>query len=475
MAGFKNRKEISFTSHNLNLGRGFIKSTYPTTPFKNKNSSFFSESYCNLLEGYYINLEKRVDKKIKMEERLASLNANVMRFQAVTPEDLTNEEKGMSKMRPSQIATSRSHYQVLKLAQERDLPYVLILEDDVVFCKDINKKLYSFINSVPGNWDMLYLNFNERSIIKQGAYAKMIKGTGAYSYIVPKKMYSILLKLLENFTRRTDTVDDLYSDYIFPNYNCYVSMPTLCYVEEGWSDNNQCTEPLEHLKKYFKDISRESIPKIIHQIWLGDQERRPQNMMDTWIKLYPDYEYKLWTEENLPEIICKEQYEEFLNFTYPGKPYLKYCGLSDILRYELLMKFGGIFIDADAVAINKIPDSFLNCESWIVYENEKSRPGLLANGYMASIPGGEFISKVVEEVSKINSPTKREPWQSVGTQFISNIYYKHFPFETKVFPSHYFIPKHFSGEVYKGSDIIYAEQYWGSSKNNYEELKILIV
>jgi hypothetical protein len=33
-----------------------------------------------------------------------------------------------------------------------------------------------------------------------------------------------------------------------------------------------------------------------------------------------------------------------------------------------------------------------------------------------------------------------------------------------VYPSHYFIPRHYTGLQYEGNDKIYAEQYWGSTE-----------
>ena len=45
----------------------------------------------------------------------------------------------------------------------------------------------------------------------------------------------------------------------------------------------------------------EKIPKIIHQIWIGNKPR-PEKLMDTWKEKNPDFEYKFWNEENLKDI-----------------------------------------------------------------------------------------------------------------------------------------------------------------------------
>lgn len=43
-------------------------------------------------------------------------------------------------------------------------------------------------------------------------------------------------------------------------------------------------------------IGQESIPRIIHQIWIGPKPA-PTKFMDTWKDKHPDFEYIRWTEK----------------------------------------------------------------------------------------------------------------------------------------------------------------------------------
>lgn len=95
-----------------------------------------------------------------------------------------------------------------------------------------------------------------------------------------------------------------------------------------------------------------SIPKIIHQIWLGPN-KRPDIWMNTWkvdyLKQYPDWTYKLWTESELDEL-------DMVNKKiYKNEKY--YNCKSDIARYEILYQQGGIFMDADSMWIKKTDNS----------------------------------------------------------------------------------------------------------------------
>jgi|GEM_PF-1839063 len=83
------------------------------------------------------------------------------------------------------------------------------------------------------------------------------------------------------------------------------------------------------------------IPKILHQIWVGP--KTPPSLFfafrEKWLKLHPDWEYKLWTEASLAELNLE------LQDIIDDSP--NYAEKSDIIRSELLERFGGVYIDVD--------------------------------------------------------------------------------------------------------------------------------
>ena len=119
------------------------------------------------------------------------------------------------------------------------------------------------------------------------------------------------------------------------------------------------------------------IPKIIHQIWIGPKEP-PTIPMDTWKDKHPDFEYIRWNEE---EFIKRDMKFECLNRIDSME---QWCGKADIIRLELLYKYGGVFLDADSLCIEPIDD--LMDTNFLIYENEKVRKGLIANGIMGFTP-----------------------------------------------------------------------------------------
>jgi len=84
------------------------------------------------------------------------------------------------------------------------------------------------------------------------------------------------------------------------------------------------------------------IPKIIHQIWLGSPVPESfKELQQSWIDHHMErgWLYKLWTDEDVAQMNLYNQ--EFYDATD------NYGVKSDILRWEILCIFGGVYVDMD--------------------------------------------------------------------------------------------------------------------------------
>jgi GT2 family glycosyltransferase len=206
------------------------------------------------------------------------------------------------------------------------------------------------------------------------------------------------------------------------------------------------------------------IPKIIHQLWIGPKSR-PSKFMDTWKTKHPDYEYIMWNEEEIRnrglhlECISKINEIEEIN------------GKADIIRWEILYHYGGLFIDADSICIEPFNYLLDQNKPFCGYENEIARHGLVATGTMA-FPKNHPLPKRAIDYIKTNqvsrAKTGKMAWRTVGPELLTNLLLtKLFP-DVVIYPSYYFLPKHLTGLQYMGHSIVYAYQEWGSTKQNYE-------
>ena len=91
------------------------------------------------------------------------------------------------------------------------------------------------------------------------------------------------------------------------------------------------------------------IPKIIHQLWIGNK-KPPTKFMDTWKNKHESegFEYIRWTEEELMKRGFVSQLTNRINSME------EINGKADIIRWELLYEYGGFFVDAYAFCIEPV-------------------------------------------------------------------------------------------------------------------------
>ncbi len=91
----------------------------------------------------------------------------------------------------------------------------------------------------------------------------------------------------------------------------------------------------------------EMIPKIIHYCWLSSEPypEKIQNCIDSWKKILPDYEIKLWNMNNFDI--------NSIDFVKEACSVKKWAFASDYIRLYALYNYGGIYLDSD-VLIKKI-------------------------------------------------------------------------------------------------------------------------
>ncbi len=206
-------------------------------------------------------------------------------------------------------------------------------------------------------------------------------------------------------------------------------------------------------------MSKVAIPKKLGHIWIGPYDP-PLEWMKTWIDKHPHWDYTLYDNTFLEQtkFRTQNQIDEYLRRG-------EYSGVADLMRYEILYDKGGFIANTDSICYHCIDELFDKLCAYTVYENEFLK-GQLVSPIMACEPGNEFVGKVIEILSKIQPSDLDRPWKSTGNLFMARMI-RDENTDIVIFPSHYFIPIHFEGEIYTGNEKVYAKELFGSTRNYY--------
>jgi mannosyltransferase OCH1-like enzyme len=208
------------------------------------------------------------------------------------------------------------------------------------------------------------------------------------------------------------------------------------------------------------------IPKTLHIIWVGDESKRPDNCIQTWVKHNPGWNVKVWGNDSLAE-------RGWINARHMRTMAQRELnGVADMMRWEILYDEGGFVVDADSICVRTLDDWLLEHEAFACWENEIARPGLIAAGYMASVPENPFIGQIIKDIQALPDITQAMAWQTVGPQRLTDAFHRYAYTGLTILPSHFFIPEHFTGTRYQGPGRVYARQEWATTRRAYDKLHL---
>lgn len=108
-------------------------------------------------------------------------------------------------------------------------------------------------------------------------------------------------------------------------------------------------------------ISGHSIPHVIHSFWFSGTEMPDlyKRCIESWHKIMPGFEIKIWDTSSY-DIAAHP-------FTLSAFEKKRYAYVSDYARFDVLYKYGGIYLDMDVMIIKPFND-LLSCRSFFGYD-----------------------------------------------------------------------------------------------------------
>src|SRR5215469_16861270 len=136
-----------------------------------------------------------------------------------------------------------------------------------------------------------------------------------------------------------------------------------------------------------------NIPKKLHLIWVGDAYKRPVRCIESWRQNHLDWDFTLWTDKELYET-------NWINAEHMNAFALAKCwsAVADLMRYEILYREGGVYVDADSFSIRPLDGWLLQSEMFACWENTlaKGRARLVSNAFLGSERGNPFLRYLID-------------------------------------------------------------------------------
>lgn len=165
---------------------------------------------------------------------------------------------------------------------------------------------------------------------------------------------------------------------------------------------------------------------MFHQIWVGpdplpDEHRRYQ---ETWLSHHPSWELRLWGEEDLPGDLRRPEARDRLRAG---------AERADILRLELLWRYGGIYVDTDFECLRPLDHLVRDLEFFVAAIGA----GRVNNAFVGAVPGHPILDRALDELR----PREFHGYDkgAAGPEFLDRLLrdYK----DVKVFPPQLFYPE----------------------------------
>lgn len=132
------------------------------------------------------------------------------------------------------------------------------------------------------------------------------------------------------------------------------------------------------------------IPKIIHHIWVGPAlPHRLSPYIDSWRTLHPEWEHRFHT--GFDDLLNQDVYDRAEEIT-PHVGQLR----SDLARYELLHRHGGVYVDCDMEALQSF-DGLLGVPCFAGWERQGR---WVNNAVLGAVPGHPLLAELIERASE---------------------------------------------------------------------------
>jgi len=186
------------------------------------------------------------------------------------------------------------------------------------------------------------------------------------------------------------------------------------------------------------------IPRVIHRVWVGGAEMPAAHVAygESWARHHPDWEIRLWTDANVPRVAGRDRARTMSEY-------------SDLVRYEVLRRHGGVYADTDVECLRPIDELLSGVAAFAGFEYS----GHLGNAVMGAVPGHPAVEELLR-LSSLACGHGTYP-ASTGPPLTSMVLPKYD--DVTLFSQDRFYPVLWDGSTRTGTEAPYTDHHWALS------------
>jgi inositol phosphorylceramide mannosyltransferase catalytic subunit len=228
-------------------------------------------------------------------------------------------------------------------------------------------------------------------------------------------------------------------------FGCEARIDLLVETPPGWE-----TAVPRRPRRRMVRLRRDRIPEVIHRVWLGGNELPPEarRWEETWRVHHPGWEMRLWRDADAPSLVppealalCRSHSER-----------------SNLMRYAVLARFGGVYIDTDVECRRPLESLIAGVDAFAGWETEHR----LGTAVVGAAPGLRVFNELAE-LSRLTPARSVSSVESSGPGLFTLVAGDHpsvTRFDREIFYPYRWDEPHRRDEPFPGS---YAVHHWSLS------------
>lgn len=196
------------------------------------------------------------------------------------------------------------------------------------------------------------------------------------------------------------------------------------------------------------------IPRVFHRVWLD--EPIPDEFEAYWDGFraqHPGWEFRTWdrTEELRDWMICSDEFDAATT----------HAGRSDVARYEILARYGGVYVDTDVECLRSFDDLTLSDKPFAGWEDGN----MICPTVMGAPPGHPAMLAILGALPRWVAHRPGQPPNRQTGPYLLTHTWRGRP-DVRLLPPVAFYPVHWSEKTKLGGeypDGSYAVHHWAAS------------